>query len=263
MTQIIPVNEGSTVEEHHVDRTLLYDLIVGWAAMLRGDMTDEGLLAFLDELDAALDDPEQAALLGEYGITQETVDGLRDGINGEGEFDTEAWYTLFNSLSEMVGGSDFGITDNLILNFTDYALAKVSEEIDNIQDEEAKQIALLAMIDDLLASGGVLTEDMINTIIDAGITSDDVSNQKLKDILDDDDPVAAATGVNFTNEELEEIADELTSFADTSMEALNTETLLQLQVLLNMQAELVQLKSQMEKSEHDTKSSMAANIGQS
>lgn len=238
-------NEGSTVDANDEDRDLLADLLRQWHEMLSGGMTTEDLLAFLADLRAALNNPnnDMGALLEEFGITEEMLDELEAGLTGEGEFDADLWFSLFDSMSDMLGTGEFGSVDMIKVAFGDFAIAMIAAELDATSTETQEAIdEILALIDTLIENGvdvSQLSQGLIDLLLAAGMTAEDTSNEKLQQILNGADPA----DFDFSQEELSAIRDEIEIFGLELADSMSADLLLDLQMINDLRVQIAQAAS--------------------
>lgn len=258
---------GTVAEEDALEVTF-GDEVAQWAHLLVPGDQGAGLYQLLDAIKVALDDPEKAKVLHAAGIDSELIEYLERGKDDPGQYDHQAWLGLFASLEDVSGSGAFDSTSSAMLYLLDHNIRVIASKLDLHEDNLAKAEAIekvIAAIESLAdgADGEVaLTNEIVLGLKELGVTSGDVSNQKLQAILDGENP----ENVLFSSAELKAIASELrATFADPllSPEGGSTELLLSLKEAINAKIEIYTFISNIEAKKHQESMAMSNNIGNS
>lgn len=244
---VVPT-EGSATETNQ-----LSGLIAQWYSAMSGPMSQEKLLSLLDNLETALEDPEMAGELEKAGITKETISGLREGLADGGEINHNAWFALFSRLEVLTDTGAFSFDGEVKKSFINFGIREIAQDVSEANDEVERHAAVLEIGIELDAlpsdeHGNVtISADLIERMIAVGITADDVSNDKLKALLNGEDPANVA----FTKEEIIGISGDVGARANEEASGVAGDLLTRLKGLQNVRDELIRMESEIHRKVHD------------
>lgn len=260
------VYRSSVDLNHQVKDPSELEMLIGeWAAMLNGNLSKPELYAFLDGLENALNDEGMSSDLAKQGISLDTVFSLRAGLDGTAEFNDRSWLGVFRGLSGLVDTGEFGVADALLLKFGTYAAVQLLDQWEIAHDVTEKLEALLEskkMLAEMSfeeKSLGKLPTEFIEKLKEAGITADDVSNEKLKNILNG----SGQADISFTVNEIDSIESELNVDGLDKALSLENDLLTHLQRIENLRVIVSELIASHRKTLGDALLEMGTKIGNS
>lgn len=240
--------------------------IAGMADTLgRGRLTTVTLEEFLDDLEGKLDDPKYAARLEAGGITKEQIDELRDGLKDPSSFNSQLWLNMFGRLDNASEQGTFSVGTMARFEFADYAVRVAADKMDAFY-HDAEQMTKISEFNDSLqqlvedSDGPVeLSVDMVAALMELGLEPADVSNSKLREILE----TGNADGVTFKASELEDISEELATLGLTKGGEMEQGLLLELKSLEHMRQETARFINNIDRAVTDAQKQAAERVGSS
>lgn len=258
------VSKTSHTSDVPNDEQIIRDEIASLSGILSGgSVTTEKLHELLDRLEQMLDDPEYKKVLSEHGVTRESIEELREGLDDPSKFESSDWQSMFGKLDSASEQGKFSRSSLVMLQFMDYALGVETDNLEELalkQERDADITELKNRIDKLIeeSDGPVeLTPEIVADLRKLDIDPSEIEDPKLRKIIEG----GSAEGVKFDHAELENISSNIEDLALNSVEGSEKAILIKLRKLENERIELATYISSINNKMHDEKMKMADKIG--